>query len=321
MNIADRIKKIREHFGLTSNEFAKITGIHPVSIRKYETNKMVPGIDVIDKMCEALKLPRMVFEGLPKQYTDYKYVGDFFQQLLLLLDNNTLKPEGFYDIENPDYDAAAWFSLNPELAKYITISINGEIVSLDKIHIELNNSSASSNTDVYFDSYIQSFQEIYKTKKAKRWRVDQKGETKEQRIDRFNEISIEEAFNLMLAGHSWEDYMEGVKRGNELHDDLDAFIRSGGTYYEYISQLDAPETVKNKYIDSYEDAYISELISEELGPYPNKQDWSIRMEWTERKLRLIEEYKKEHPSYKEDARQHDIEQSEMIRAGKFDNPN
>ena len=79
MDIAERIKKLREEFEITSSEFAKITGIHPVSIRKYETRKMVPGIEVIDKMCEALKLNRIVFEGLPKQYIDYNYIGDFYQ--------------------------------------------------------------------------------------------------------------------------------------------------------------------------------------------------------------------------------------------------
>ena len=57
MDIAERIKKLREVYGITSNDLAKITGIHPVSIRKYETNKMVPGIEVIDKMCESLELP------------------------------------------------------------------------------------------------------------------------------------------------------------------------------------------------------------------------------------------------------------------------
>ena len=57
MDIAERIKKLREIYNITSNDLAKITGIHPVSIRKYETNKMVPGIEVIDKMCEAIRLP------------------------------------------------------------------------------------------------------------------------------------------------------------------------------------------------------------------------------------------------------------------------
>ena len=84
MNIADRIKRLRELFGITANDLAKITGIHPVSIRKYETNKMIPGIDVIDKMCDALKLPRMIFEGFPKQHTNYQFTGDFYQQLFLL---------------------------------------------------------------------------------------------------------------------------------------------------------------------------------------------------------------------------------------------
>ncbi len=39
MTVGDRIKKIREVFDITSNDFAEIVGIHPVTIRKYETNK------------------------------------------------------------------------------------------------------------------------------------------------------------------------------------------------------------------------------------------------------------------------------------------
>ena len=123
MDIAERIKKLREIYNITSNDLAKITGIHPVSIRKYETNKMVPGIDVIDKMCEALKLPRMVFEGIPKQYTDYSFAGDFYQQLFLLIANGTLNIDGFI---NGKDKIETYFTLNQDLSRYIQIKNGSE---------------------------------------------------------------------------------------------------------------------------------------------------------------------------------------------------
>lgn len=42
MNIGERIKFCRKHRGMTQDRLAEETGIHPVSIRKYETGKMVP---------------------------------------------------------------------------------------------------------------------------------------------------------------------------------------------------------------------------------------------------------------------------------------
>ena len=67
MTIAERIKKIRDIFDITSQEFSKITGIHHVSIRKYETNKMIPGNDIIEKMSASMRLPKNIIlnSGLP----------------------------------------------------------------------------------------------------------------------------------------------------------------------------------------------------------------------------------------------------------------
>lgn len=39
MDIGERIKFCRKHRGMTQDRLAEETGIHPVSIRKYETGK------------------------------------------------------------------------------------------------------------------------------------------------------------------------------------------------------------------------------------------------------------------------------------------
>ena len=42
MTIGEQIKYIRKRRGLTQGQLAEATGIHPVTIRKYETNKLQP---------------------------------------------------------------------------------------------------------------------------------------------------------------------------------------------------------------------------------------------------------------------------------------
>ena len=38
MTIGEKIKYCRKQIGITQDKLAELTGIHPVSIRKYETN-------------------------------------------------------------------------------------------------------------------------------------------------------------------------------------------------------------------------------------------------------------------------------------------
>ena len=42
MTIGEKIKYFRTRIGITQAKLAELSGIHPVSIRKYETNEMVP---------------------------------------------------------------------------------------------------------------------------------------------------------------------------------------------------------------------------------------------------------------------------------------
>ena len=52
MDIGERIKFCRKHRGMTQDRLAEETGIHPVSIRKYETGKMVPKPEQIERIAK-----------------------------------------------------------------------------------------------------------------------------------------------------------------------------------------------------------------------------------------------------------------------------
>ena len=50
MTIGEKIKYCRKQIGITQDKLAELTGIHPVSIRKYETNKMQPQPPQLEKI-------------------------------------------------------------------------------------------------------------------------------------------------------------------------------------------------------------------------------------------------------------------------------
>ena len=312
MDIAERIKKLREIYNITSNELAKITGIHPVSIRKYETNKMIPGIDVIDKMCEALKLPRMIFEGIPKQYTDYSFEGDFYQQLFLLIANGTLNIEGFYNGKEKE---RTYFSLNPDLAQYVQIKNGDEIIPLENITIHPTESKKYiRNTVQTLDTYIFFLKAAKDALENKRWSKKTKGETKEEYAERMYKHAEELQLKLMLKDHSWREHMAGINYDNEKHfEGLNQFILTGGDYYGYIMQADLPESVKEDYIGYYEDAYIREIITAQNPPYPGDSSSEDKNAWVNSINEQVEQYKIEHPDYKEQARKHAQENAKAAR--------
>ena len=53
MTIGEKIKYCRKQIGITQDKLAELTGIHPVSIRKYETNKMQPQPPQLEKIAAA----------------------------------------------------------------------------------------------------------------------------------------------------------------------------------------------------------------------------------------------------------------------------
>ena len=69
MTIGEKIKYCRKQIGITQDKLAELTGIHPVSIRKYETNKMQPQPPQLEKIAAALGVSYNALNGsLPVQH-------------------------------------------------------------------------------------------------------------------------------------------------------------------------------------------------------------------------------------------------------------
>lgn len=52
-SIGSRLKLWRKHLDLTRSEFAERTGIHPVQLRKYETDASIPGGEIMTKIAST----------------------------------------------------------------------------------------------------------------------------------------------------------------------------------------------------------------------------------------------------------------------------
>ncbi len=84
MTIGEKIKYFRSRIGITQAKLAELSGIHPVSIRKYETNKMTPQTEQIDKIAEALGVSSFAITGFENNIR-LETIGDFMGLMIMLI--------------------------------------------------------------------------------------------------------------------------------------------------------------------------------------------------------------------------------------------
>ncbi len=93
MTIGEKIKYFRARVGITQGRLAELSDIHPVSIRKYETNKMVPAQPQIDRLAKALGVSSFALTGTESNISQ-KTVGDFMGLFFFLYKAKLLVLEG-----------------------------------------------------------------------------------------------------------------------------------------------------------------------------------------------------------------------------------
>ena len=64
MTLGEKIKLHRTMKGLTQKQLGEMTGIHEVSIRKYEADRMIPKKEQLEKLSECLGVPYNEFVDL-----------------------------------------------------------------------------------------------------------------------------------------------------------------------------------------------------------------------------------------------------------------
>ena len=144
MTIGEKIKYFRKRIGITQAKLAELSGIHPVSIRKYETNKMVPQAAQIDRLAEALGVSSFAIAGFENNIR-LETVGDFMGLMIMLIKTKIVSINGERE-ENGMINAdTIEFVINPFITNFFGAKVDKTDLSANTILYYLKNENILSD--------------------------------------------------------------------------------------------------------------------------------------------------------------------------------
>ena len=165
MTIGEKIKYVRKLYHMSSAELAERTGIHPVSIRKYESNKMVPQSAQIERLAAAFHLSPAIFSGLTDMRFDFQYSGDCLGMLIMLYTSGTLIINGERDEKSILKKETVKFTVSPLLQKFLQFSEKGRTLSFEDMNVLIKNNDTLdrfifwefmyNRRDELYDAYME----------------------------------------------------------------------------------------------------------------------------------------------------------------------
>ena len=144
MTIGEKIKYFRKRIGITQAKLAELSGIHPVSIRKYEINKMVPQAAQIDRLAEALGVSSFALAGFENNIR-LETVGDFMGLMIMLIKTKIVSINGERE-ENGMINAdTVEFVINPFITNFFGAKAGKTAFSANTILYYLKNKNILSD--------------------------------------------------------------------------------------------------------------------------------------------------------------------------------
>ena len=144
MTIGEKIKYFRKRIGITQAKLAELSGIHPVSIRKYETNKMVPQAAQIDRLSEALGVSSFALSGFENNIR-LETVGDFMGLMIMLIKTKIVSINGEREESGMINADTAEFVINPFITNFFDAKTDESNLSANTLLYYLKNENILSN--------------------------------------------------------------------------------------------------------------------------------------------------------------------------------
>lgn len=119
MTIGEKIKYCRKQIGITQDKLAELTGIHPVSVRKYETNKMQPQPPQLEKIAAALGVSYNALNGSDTAGLRLETVGDLMGVPMVLCNSGILRITGERGEDKLLKDETVSIQFNHILSSYL----------------------------------------------------------------------------------------------------------------------------------------------------------------------------------------------------------
>lgn len=151
MTLGEKIKYFRKKKSITQAKLAELSDIHPVSIRKYETNKMQPQPSQLEKIAVALDVSYNALIGIENNGMRLETVGDLIGVIMVLYNAKVLEISGERMEDFMLDDTTVEIKFNPLLIPYLEIFYpsNGEKTEYDEEkdeHYEVPNTLSLKDT-------------------------------------------------------------------------------------------------------------------------------------------------------------------------------
>ena len=144
MTIGEKIKYFRKRIGITQAKLAELSGIHPVSIRKYEINKMVPQAAQIDRLAEALGVSSFALAGFENNIR-LDTVGDFMGLMIMLIKTKIVSVNGEREESGMINADTVSFVINPFITNFFAAKSDKTELSANTLLYYLKNENILSD--------------------------------------------------------------------------------------------------------------------------------------------------------------------------------
>lgn len=149
MTTGEKIRYCREQRGITQKKLADLTGIHPVSIRKYETNKMQPQSPQLERIAAALGVSYNALYGVSNGGMKLETIGDLMGVLMVLCNSGLLQISGERGADQMLKENTVSIQFSSLLAPYIDITSQ---LSSEENHLPLENALLHiKNRQIFYD--------------------------------------------------------------------------------------------------------------------------------------------------------------------------
>lgn len=122
MTTEEKIRYLRKKRMMTQEELSKAIGVHPVTIRKYETGKLRPTEDQLEKMADVFGVGRSVLCGGSISEYRLQTVGDLYNCLINSIKAGQLYVKGKRDKEGMIEDKSFFLVVNEVISGHFHIS-------------------------------------------------------------------------------------------------------------------------------------------------------------------------------------------------------
>lgn len=138
MTIGDKTKYFRKIQNITQSKLAELSEIHPVTIRKYETNKMMPQQPQIEKIATALEINTIALTGISNNFIKLETIGDLMAFLMLLYESGIIQVKGTRNPDGSVQKEELTLIFNPILVNFFSLKTLDSTQGLDNVMIHLN---------------------------------------------------------------------------------------------------------------------------------------------------------------------------------------